>query len=131
MSDNYYFFYYGEDEPDLPVLPYNQPEPNSGHSGSDTSAERAKRRDSSGATAKGQARVLALLASSGFIGTTVAEARDALIGDAHHGTVSGALSNLHKVGRIARLAEKRGGCKIYVLPGLVCGRATEPQGRRT
>lgn len=49
--------------------------------------------------------------------------------DEHHGTISGTLSHLHKAGKIDRLSEKRSGCKIYVLPALAGGRATEPQGR--
>ena len=60
--------------------------------------------------------------SSGFSGT------DTHLG--HHGTISGAVSNLHKKGLIARLAEKRGKNKIYVMPHNVDGRETETQGRK-
>lgn len=117
------------DEDDLPILPYgNDDEPNSGHSGSDTSAERAKRRDSSGATAKIQGKIMGKISASDFDGVTVSELRDALP-DTHHGTISGSLSNLHAGGRIARLTEKRGGCKIYVLPRYTGSRETERQGK--
>jgi DNA-binding MarR family transcriptional regulator len=40
----------------------------------------------------------------------------------HHGTASGALSNLHKSKEIARLTDKRGGSSIYVLPNYINGR---------
>jgi hypothetical protein len=52
----------------------------------------------------------------------------------HHGIASGALSTLHKDGRLARLTETRvapggrRGCKVYVLPEWVGGRDTEPHG---
>ena len=46
----------------------------------------------------------------------------------HHGRVSGALSVLHKVGKLARLTETRDKCKVYVLPEYVNGRPTEPHG---
>lgn len=60
-------------------------------------------------------------------GATVADMREWL--GVHHGTASGALSILHRNGRIARLAERRDGCKIYVVPQYVMGRTTETQGR--
>ena len=47
----------------------------------------------------------------------------------HHGWASSILSNHHKAGIFARLAEKRDGYKIYVLPEFVDGRETEKQGR--
>lgn len=47
----------------------------------------------------------------------------------HHGAASGALSVLHKTGHIARLAETRTRCKVYVLPQYVLDRPTEPHGR--
>lgn len=37
----------------------------------------------------------------------------------HHGQASSALSNLHRQGRVARLAEKRRGSGVYVLPVFV------------
>lgn len=46
----------------------------------------------------------------------------------HHGTVSGALSALHRRGDIARLSEKRDGYKVYVHPRHIDGRTVEPQG---
>ena len=46
-----------------------------------------------------------------------------------HGTTSGALSVLHKVGRIARLTEKRDRCKVYVLLDARDGREVEAPGR--
>lgn len=42
----------------------------------------------------------------------------------HHGEASSALSNLHRQGRVERLAFKRDGCGVYVTPANVDGRAT-------
>jgi hypothetical protein len=106
-----------------PVLPYYD-NTSSGWSGSDTSRERAEKRDSSGETARAQAAMLKVVAAHYERGITVAEARDIFPG--HHGTLSGVLSNLHAKGSLARLKNKRGGCKVYVLPGFVMGRETEP-----
>lgn len=62
-----------------------------------------------------------------FTGLTVAELRERMPAD-HHGHISGALSLLHRDLRIARLAEKREGCKVYVHPDFLAGRKAEPQG---
>jgi len=48
--------------------------------------------------------------------------------DCHHGVASGQLSVLHQDGQISRLADKRGGQKIYVLPEYVGNRVTEEYG---
>ena len=111
------------------MLPYQNPVPNSGWSGTDTSRDRALERDVTGQTAKIQTRLLVRIAATGERGLTVAEARRALPDD-HHGSISGALSNLHKAGKIARVDETRDRCKVYVLPDAVGGRKVEPQGRR-
>lgn len=108
---------------DLPFLPYKG---SSGHSGSDTSKERAQRRDSNGQTAGLQGRVLTLLAFHRFDGITVKELRERTT--EHHGSCSGALSNLHKAGAIRRLKDRRDRCKIYVLPPFVGSRVIEPFG---
>lgn len=113
----------------LPILPYSDPVPNSGHSGSDTSKDRALARDRDGRTRQAQIKILSLVTARGREGLTVAEARDALP-DMHHGTISGTLSTLHQGGRLARLTNVRGGCKIYVLPSNTAGRSTERQGWR-
>jgi hypothetical protein len=110
---------------DPPLLPYAG---TSGWSGSDTSRARALDADASGVTGQRQRDVLAYLAGCGPYGATWPEVA-AVLGT-HHGTASGALSVLHKESRIARLAERRGRCKIYVRPEYVNGRETEPHGRR-
>lgn len=74
-----------------------------------------------------RAEVYQYVTKGGTKGATVAEAREALNG--HHGHTSGCLSLLHQDGRLARLSEKRNGCKVYVHPEHVAGRETEPQGR--
>jgi hypothetical protein len=111
--------------PDLPVLPYAG---TSGHSGSDTSRERAARADADGTTAQRQLDTLAHLDHAGAEGLTYRELGD--LTGMHHGQSSGSLSNLHMVGEIERLTEARNRCKVYVLPAYVNGRETEPYGRK-
>lgn len=74
-----------------------------------------------------QKTILRLIDDSGHQGLTVAELRD-LIPDHHHGTLSGVLSVLHANLEIARLSEKRAGCKVYVHPDFLDGRSAEAQG---
>ena len=106
-----------------PELPYAG---TSGHSGTDTSRERALKSDSSGETAARQRETLNLLEGKGFDGLTWRELASLL--QVHHGTASGVLSVLHKSGRVARLKQRRNGCKVYVLSSWVFGRETERQG---
>lgn len=106
----------------LPALPYRG---TSGHSGTDTSKERASRLDKSGKTAQTQKKVLNILEQMRDYGVTWKELADWL--QLHHGTVSGALSVLHKTGYISRLKDKRNGCKVYVMPNYVSGRIVEYQ----
>jgi len=94
-----------------------------GHSGSDTSRDRALTDAREGRDVKRRAKALALLREAGDYGLTWWEMDD-LTGWGH-GKVSGALSNLHKEGRIARLVETRGRSKVYILPDLVGDRPTE------
>lgn len=97
----------------------------SGWSGSDTSRERALRDDTDGTTTQRQADVLALLTERRWAGATYAEVGRYL--GWHHGQASGALSVLHKAGRIARLATvRRGRCAVYVMPDDVGDRSTAP-----
>ena len=96
----------------------------SGWSGSETSKQRALTEDASGKTAHVQQSVLHAVAAAGFSGVTVAELRDLFPGN-HHGSISGALTNLHRAGRIMRLSETRDRCKIYVLPDFIDHREFE------
>lgn len=107
----------------LPELPYNN---SSGHSGTDTSRERANHADRSGKTALRQAQALNLLNARLEHGMTWKEFSE--LSGLHHGTASGVLSVLHKAGRIARLKESRNGCKVYVDLRCVAGRVIEHQG---
>lgn len=95
----------------------------SGWSGTTTSLERVRREDRTGRTAALQAAILHRANRAGFYGVTVAELRDEL--GEHHGRVSSALTNLHRDDTLARLSEKRGGCKVYVLRRFVAARSTE------
>ena len=97
----------------------------SGHSGTDTSRDRAVTRDGDGTTGKNQRIVLKALGIAGERGMTVAELRG-YMRHSHHGSVSSALTNLHRAGKIARLSTKRNKCKVYVLPEYVGGRDAEP-----
>ena len=115
--------------PPLPALAFRNGT-SSGFSGTDTSKERAQLRDLVGATGEVQRAIINSLKLSHLKGRTVAELDKELCELGHHGTISGAVSNLHKKGLIARLAEKRGKNKIYVMPYNVDGRETETQGRK-
>lgn len=110
---------------DEALRPYNG---SSGWSGSSTSRDRAEAADGSGETRNRQLLVLLSLIKRGPEGMTWRELAD--LTGWHHGTASGALSVLHKEGRIARLSIKRQRCKVYVLPEDVHGRVTEPHGRK-
>lgn len=109
----------------LPELPYNN---SSGHSGTETSKERANHADRSGRTALRQAQALNLLNNRKEFGMTWKEFSE--VSGLHHGTASGVLSVLHKTGRIARLKETRNGCKVYVDLRCVAGRIIEQQGAK-
>lgn len=113
-----------DDESDV-SLPYNG---TSGWSGTDTSRERAVTADSNGDTKDRQRKVLNMLYFYEGHGATWKDIADRT--GWHHGTTSGALSVLHKNGKIARLTQKRDKCRIYVLPEYVYGRETDEQGRK-
>lgn len=117
-------------QPLQPELPYADALTgrSSGWSGSETSAERAHRRDADGDTERLQRRVLGYVAATGEFGATIDDLRKAFP-DHHHGSLSGCLSNLHKSGHVARLTDTRNHCKIYVTPRWVADRPTERQGR--
>lgn len=120
----------GWETSDGPVLPYPDARAGatSGWSGSDTSRERAETADADGTTTERQQAILRYLQMMGTRGATWLEVAEHF--DWHHGQASGALSNLHKVGLIARLrGGRRGGCAVYVLPEHVAGRDVVEQGR--
>lgn len=104
-------------------LPYDGTE---GFSGTDTSEARARSEAISGVASVRQRYVLIQAARAGVRGVTVAELRDDRL---HHGRISGTLSVLHKVGKLARLRETRDRCKVYALPEFVDGREVESFGR--
>jgi len=108
------------------VLPYAG---TSGHSGSSTSAERARKLDSSGKTSDFQRGALTMIAEAEDFGVTWQELSERF--KVHHGTASGVLSVLHLAGKIERLTATRNGCKIYVSPDWVFFRPTEtPKNKR-
>jgi hypothetical protein len=113
-----------DDEKELfsPALPYAGTE---GFAGSETSRERAFKEALDGTASKRQRFILILAERAKDKGITVAELRDQTL---HHGRVSGALSVLHKAGKLSRLTEVRGKCKVYVMPQYVNDRPTEPHG---
>ena len=113
-----------------PSLPYPEPggqEFTQGHSGTDTSRERAIREATDGTAKHRQSTALRLAQVFRITGITVKDLRE--MSNIHHGQASSALSVLHKEGRLARLAETRDRCKVYVLPEYVGERTTEPFGR--
>lgn len=94
-----------------------------GHAGSDTSRDRALTDARLGRDVKRRHKTMELLREAGERGLTWWELDN--ITDWGHGKVSGALSNLHKEGSVARLAETRGRSKVYVLWHLAGDRDTE------
>ena len=86
----------------------------SGHSGSDTSAVRARTMDKSGKTAHLQNTALAIINNAEAEGVTWKDISERM--NIHHGTASGVLSVLHLAGKIERLSATRNRCKIYVSP---------------
>jgi hypothetical protein len=107
------------------AYPYGGHEP---HAGSETSALRAARDEADGTAARRQRETLGALLDRGTRGLTWVELASRF--DWHHGQASSVLSVLHKAGRIDRLAESRGRCRIYVHPTYVAGREVEPHGQR-
>lgn len=107
------------------------PEPNgeftSGHSGSDTSAERAVGEARDGTKSMRETRVLGFLMVLGTDGVTVRELRE--ITGWHHGQASAVLSTLHKAGKIDRLTERRDKCLVYTHPDYTGDRQTTPYHR--
>lgn len=103
-----------------PMTPYAG---TSGWSGTDTSRDRATSRDASGKTRKVQEMVYREVIRSGPDGVTIAELRDLFT--EHHGSLSGALTVLHMKGKVARLVQRRGRCKVYVHPCVVNDRPVE------
>lgn len=107
------------------------PEPSgeytAGHSGSDTSRERALTEARDGTKAKREMRVLGFLLVVGTEGLTVRELRE--ITGWHHGQASAALSTLHKAGKIDRLTERRDKCLVYTHPEYTGDRQTSPYHR--
>ena len=106
---------------DEPSLPYDGTE---GFSGSDTSAERARREASDGTASQRQRDVLDYLLHTEGYGATWSEVATGL--HLHHGQASGSLSALHHDGRIERLKQRRGRSQIYVMPQWVADRETAP-----
>lgn len=86
----------------------------SGHSGSVASRDRAVREDADGTSGHRQQVILSVLDDAGAIGMTSAEFRDEKYALGHHGNISGALSVLHKEGKIACLKTIRGRCHVYL-----------------
>jgi hypothetical protein len=104
-----------------PALPYAG---TSGWSGSQTSYERVKIVDESGATAKYQKMFLSDLRKAGNEGLTSREW--GLMHDLEHQTYSSVPSVLHLGGFVARLTQRRGRHQIYVLLDWVNGRTLAP-----
>ena len=108
-------------DPTMPILPYRG---TSGHTASGASEARARREDRDGTTTRRQQEVLDALTDAGRRGATWVDLGDRL--GYHHGQVSAPLSNLHRVGIICRLVERRDRSSVYVLPEHVNGRETSP-----
>lgn len=118
-----------------------------GSSGSQASHERREDEDESGISTFRHTMVLGHLQQAGQVGLTWFELQERLGGDWHHGSVTGALSAMHKNKMIARLTERRanpralivedleegvrrGTSSVYVALEHVAGRPTAIQGRK-
>lgn len=100
----------------------------SGWSGTASSEERAQRRDQSGRTGKLQGRVVRHVQLQGARGATIKELREHFP-DEHHGSLSGALTALHKAGRLVRTDSRRDRCSVYIgATALLAGRKAIPPG---
>lgn len=98
-----------------------------GHSGSDTSKDRAESEAASGAAAARQHSILGLLEQAGPIGLTWKEIDIKMGRVPGHGSISGSLSSMHKEGLVSALKmDRRNGSGVYVLPKFVVGRITRP-----
>lgn len=119
-----------DDAPDLfsmmalPATPYPGVIATMGHSGTATSEERAMDEVATGEATERQLIALSALDSAGITGLTWKELDD--VSFHHHGRTSSALTSLHQIGRIVRLAEIRNRCLVYVLPEYVDGREISP-----
>jgi hypothetical protein len=107
-----------------PSLPYAG---TSGNVNVDTSRDATIHADMTGITAAAQRYVLIIAGQQRGHGVTVGELRERN-GSLHHGRISGALSDLHKAGRLVALRERRGNpaAGVYVLPEHVEGREARP-----
>jgi ribosomal protein S25 len=99
-------------------------ETTAGWSGSEASHDRAVTEERSHRGKHRREQVLEVARLAGLDGVTWYEVATRL--GIHHGAASGALSNLHKEGRLERLKERRGGSSIYVRPVAVNERPTSP-----
>lgn len=107
-----------------PITPYAG---TGGYSDNDASRDAAEALVESGQLAVQQQRVYDYVKNAGPLGATTAEMRDEGKGF-HHGRVSSAATTLHKAGLLAKLAEKRKGSGVYVLPEYVADRPTVKPG---
>jgi hypothetical protein len=105
------------DNMELPFKPYAG---TSGWSGSTASRDRVIEDDKNGTTSHRQKQTLLDLARVGTRGLTWKELGE--LRGWHHGQSSGCLSVLHLENLVARLAERRNRCSVYVLPEFVNGR---------
>lgn len=122
---------YPDDAPKVGfVTPYADSEGyTTGHAGEGASRDRAQGEVKSGVASLRQRTTVMELSAFGQHGLTWKELAER--NGWHHGQASGVLSVLHKEGRIACLAERRGGCSIYVMPQYVDERKTvEHRGTR-
>lgn len=109
-----------------PTLPYPDVSGmnTGGWSGSATSRSRAIHEVISGVGKHRKDGIQALVESAGRVGMTCPEV-ETLTG-MHHGAASGALTNLHQAGRIARLKEQRRRSEVYIGLAFVEDRPTSP-----
>lgn len=116
--------------PNNPILPYQDDsgEATGGWAGSESSRDRAVRQRDSGVLGLNQQLAVEFVREREYMGATYGDLCEEF--GWGHGTASGVLSNLHRDGKLHRLALNREGQRIYVTIGYIGGRKTEPFGRQ-
>lgn len=103
------------------ALTYNGTE---GYSGSEASRMRAEGEARDGTVLRRQQDVMHWVQAAGVSGVTWRDLGE--VTGLHHGQITGALSNLHRAGKIARLTQRRGRCSVYVAHEYVGDRRIAP-----
>ena len=98
-----------------------------GHNGTEPSQDAAESERVREVTRESMKEALEVIANTMAYGSTSKELED--FTGRGHGRVSSALTNLHRMGHLVALRERRGNQTVYVAPEYVNGRETRPYRR--